>query len=244
MPSTATSSPRSRSISRRARAAGPSSTACTRWRAPSATRSSPCPRASGRASPAGSPNARGRGAAAHAAARPAEGRSPFRPPPDRSAAPPAHRGGHPRRAGSRRSRRRRRAGHRAGPRRQQGLGPAGRCVGPPGVHRRCRLADPGAPARRRSTRRRTRAWRSSWWCPTGAATWSRRSCRGCEPTRPTSCGGSSDSRPVSLGLLGGAPSQAVFTMAGANRPSRLSITAEPSGGSVTPTAPIVATGTV
>jgi anti-sigma-K factor RskA len=53
-----------------------------------------------------------------------------------------------------------------------------------------------------------------------------------------------DSRPVSLGLLGGAPSQAVFTMAGANRPSRLSITAEPSGGSVTPTGPIVATGTV
>ncbi len=52
------------------------------------------------------------------------------------------------------------------------------------------------------------------------------------------------SRPVSLGLLGDAPSQAVFTMAGANRPSRLSITVEPSGGSVTPTAPIVATGAV
>ena len=44
-----------------------------------------------------------------------------------------------------------------------------------------------------------------------------------------------DTRPVSLGLLGGAPSQAVFTMAGAKRPSRLSITAEPSGGSVIPT---------
>jgi len=53
-----------------------------------------------------------------------------------------------------------------------------------------------------------------------------------------------DSRAVSLGLLGGAPNQAVFTMAGANRPSRLSITAEPSGGSITPTGPIVATGTV
>ena len=52
------------------------------------------------------------------------------------------------------------------------------------------------------------------------------------------------SRPVSLGLLGGAPNQVVFTMAGATRPSRLSITAEPSGGSVTPTGPIVATGTV
>jgi anti-sigma-K factor RskA len=50
------------------------------------------------------------------------------------------------------------------------------------------------------------------------------------------------SKPVSLGLLGGAPRQAVFTMAGANRPSRLSITAEPSGGSVVPTGPIVASG--
>ena len=51
-------------------------------------------------------------------------------------------------------------------------------------------------------------------------------------------------RPVSLGLLGAAPGQAVFTMAGAKRPSHLSITAEPSGGSVIPTGPIVATGTV
>jgi anti-sigma-K factor RskA len=53
-----------------------------------------------------------------------------------------------------------------------------------------------------------------------------------------------DSRPVSLGLLGAAPSQTVFTMAGAKRPSRLSITAEPPGGSVIPTGPILATGTV
>ena len=52
------------------------------------------------------------------------------------------------------------------------------------------------------------------------------------------------SRPVSLGLLGAAPGQAVFTMAGAKRPSHLSITAEPSGGSVMPTGAIVATGTV
>jgi anti-sigma-K factor RskA len=52
------------------------------------------------------------------------------------------------------------------------------------------------------------------------------------------------SRPVSLGLLGDRPNQAVFTMAGSNRPSRLSITAEPSGGSVIPTGPILATGTV
>ncbi len=52
------------------------------------------------------------------------------------------------------------------------------------------------------------------------------------------------SKPVSLGLLGAAPRQAIFTMAGTKRPSRLSITAEPSGGSVVPTSPILATGTV
>lgn len=52
------------------------------------------------------------------------------------------------------------------------------------------------------------------------------------------------SHPVSLGLLGAAPTQAVFTMAGANRPSQLAITAEPSGGSAGPTGQILATGTV
>ncbi len=52
------------------------------------------------------------------------------------------------------------------------------------------------------------------------------------------------SRPVSLGLLGAAPSQAAFTMAGSKRPSRLAVTAEPSGGSVIPTGPMIATGTV
>ncbi len=51
-------------------------------------------------------------------------------------------------------------------------------------------------------------------------------------------------RPISLGLLGGAPRQAAFTMAGSTRPSHLSITAEPTGGSVSPTGPIVATGSV
>jgi anti-sigma-K factor RskA len=51
-------------------------------------------------------------------------------------------------------------------------------------------------------------------------------------------------KPVSLGLLGGSPGQAAFTMAGATRPSHLSITAEPAGGSVFPTGPIVASGTV
>ncbi len=51
-------------------------------------------------------------------------------------------------------------------------------------------------------------------------------------------------KPVSLGVLGDDPQQAAFTMAGSTRPSRLSITAEPSGGSVAPTGPILATGTV
>jgi anti-sigma-K factor RskA len=51
-------------------------------------------------------------------------------------------------------------------------------------------------------------------------------------------------QPISLGLLGGAPGRAAFTMAGSTRPSHLSITAEPAGGSVFPTGPIIATGTV
>ena len=51
-------------------------------------------------------------------------------------------------------------------------------------------------------------------------------------------------QPISLGLLGHAPGQAAFTMAGSTRTSHLSITAEPAGGSVFPTGPIIATGTV
>ncbi|MFZ0251208.1 MAG: anti-sigma factor [Acidimicrobiales bacterium] len=51
-------------------------------------------------------------------------------------------------------------------------------------------------------------------------------------------------QPISLGLLGRSPGRAAFIMAGSTRPSRLSITAEPAGGSVFPTGPILATGTV
>jgi anti-sigma-K factor RskA len=51
-------------------------------------------------------------------------------------------------------------------------------------------------------------------------------------------------QPISLGLLGGSPGQAAFTMAGSTSPSHLSITAEPAGGSVFPTGQIIATGTV
>ena len=51
-------------------------------------------------------------------------------------------------------------------------------------------------------------------------------------------------QPISLGLLGTSPRQVAFTMAGSSRPSHLSITAEPAGGSVFPTGSIIATGTV
>jgi anti-sigma factor RsiW len=49
---------------------------------------------------------------------------------------------------------------------------------------------------------------------------------------------------ISLGLMGRAPGQVTFTLAGTRRPATLAITAEPAGGSVTPTSPMVATGTV
>ena len=51
-------------------------------------------------------------------------------------------------------------------------------------------------------------------------------------------------QPISLGLLGASPQQATFTMAGSVQPIQLRITAEPAGGSVTPTGSTVATGTV
>ena len=49
-------------------------------------------------------------------------------------------------------------------------------------------------------------------------------------------------QPISLGLMGTSPNQSTFTMAGNQNPERLSITVEPSGGSVVPTGPIVASG--
>jgi Anti-sigma-K factor rskA/Putative zinc-finger len=52
------------------------------------------------------------------------------------------------------------------------------------------------------------------------------------------------SRPISLGVLGQAPGPASFTMAGASNASQLAITEEPSGGSVVPTLPIIATARV
>ena len=51
-------------------------------------------------------------------------------------------------------------------------------------------------------------------------------------------------QPISLGLLGQSPSNSVFTVAGAEAPSQLRITVEPSGGSVVPSGSPVASGSV
>ena len=54
----------------------------------------------------------------------------------------------------------------------------------------------------------------------------------------------SGKRSISLGLLGRSPDQATFTSAGVGGPTTLAITVEPAGGSVYPTGPMLATGTV
>jgi anti-sigma-K factor RskA len=51
-------------------------------------------------------------------------------------------------------------------------------------------------------------------------------------------------RSISLGLLGQSPSQSTFTASGSELPSQLGITIEPAGGSVIPSAPMVASGVV
>jgi anti-sigma-K factor RskA len=51
-------------------------------------------------------------------------------------------------------------------------------------------------------------------------------------------------KPISIGLLGTTPSNVTFTVAGSLQPTELAITVEPAGGSVTPTTPIVASGSV
>ena len=247
MPSTATSSPSSRSISRPARAAGPSSTACARWRRAMGNSVEPLPEGLWSEIASRLPERqRGRGAAADAAARPPRAGSPFRAPSDGRAAPPAHRGHHRRRPRRGRRRRGRRARHRAGAGRQQGLGPAGRRGrarhGPVAAALRTpghRLVDARLALARAS-------WRSSWWCPPGRAIWSRRSCRRCGGDRtyqlwaiegtagrsPSACSAARPARPPS-------------PWPARHRPSHLSITAEPAGRfGDSPPAPIVATGTV
>jgi anti-sigma-K factor RskA len=49
---------------------------------------------------------------------------------------------------------------------------------------------------------------------------------------------------ISLGLLGRSPHQVTFTLAGPRRGTTLAITAEPAGGSVAPSSPIVASGPI
>jgi anti-sigma-K factor RskA len=53
-----------------------------------------------------------------------------------------------------------------------------------------------------------------------------------------------DGQPISLGLLGQRPDHATFTLAGSPSASKLGITIEPAGGSVVPSRPMVAQGTV
>jgi anti-sigma-K factor RskA len=49
---------------------------------------------------------------------------------------------------------------------------------------------------------------------------------------------------ISIGLMGGNPRQVAFTVSGSSRPSKLAVTVEPAGGSVSPTSPVIATGVV
>jgi anti-sigma-K factor RskA len=51
-------------------------------------------------------------------------------------------------------------------------------------------------------------------------------------------------RAISIGLMGRTPRDVAFTIAGPPRPSELAVTVEPSGGTSTPTTPMVASGTV
>jgi len=49
---------------------------------------------------------------------------------------------------------------------------------------------------------------------------------------------------ISIGLMGNEPSSVYFSVQGSKQPTELAVTIEPAGGSVTPTTPIVASGTV
>jgi anti-sigma-K factor RskA len=51
-------------------------------------------------------------------------------------------------------------------------------------------------------------------------------------------------QPISIGILGRDPGQVTFTLAGSPSPSRLGINVEPAGGSVVPSSPMLAEGTI
>lgn len=50
-------------------------------------------------------------------------------------------------------------------------------------------------------------------------------------------------QPISLGLLGPAPDQATFTVAGSSAPTQLGVTVEPAGGSIVPSTAMLASST-
>ncbi|HWD97223.1 MAG TPA: anti-sigma factor [Acidimicrobiales bacterium] len=51
-------------------------------------------------------------------------------------------------------------------------------------------------------------------------------------------------KPVSIGVMGSHPRQVAFTLASSPGPSKLGVTVEPAGGSLTPSTPMVASGDV
>ena len=51
-----------------------------------------------------------------------------------------------------------------------------------------------------------------------------------------------DGKSISIGLMGRSPSSIAFTVSGPPQPSELAVTVEPSGGTATPTSPILAAG--
>ena len=53
-----------------------------------------------------------------------------------------------------------------------------------------------------------------------------------------------DHKPISIGLMGNSPHEVSFSVEGTRLPTALAVTIEPAGGSVTPTSPIVASGTI
>ena len=169
-----------------------------------------------------------------------EARSPFRAPAAGSRAPAPRHGQHHRR--HRRGRRLRggRARHRSGAGRQQGLEPPGRVTRGDG-----RLAGTRAPARRPRLEHLKTEQAKVVVLPSGQGylvssalpsldkgrTYQLWAIEGNQPDLPRPAWAVRRARPPS-------------PWPGSTRPSHLSITAEPAGGSVFPTGPIIATGTV
>ena len=210
MPSTATSSPSSRSISRPARAVAPSSTACARSRPPWATRWSRCPKGCGPRSPSACPTARRTRSRRRCRGWRTRAGSPFRAPATGPHAPAPRHGRHRRRHRRRRRLRGGRARHRSGAGRQQGLEPPGRVARGDG-----RLAGTRAPPRRcwtRAPRRPSR--RKVVVLPSGQGYLVSSTLPSLDKGRTYQLWAIEGNQPISLGLLGGSPGQAAFTMAG------------------------------